>query len=252
MSGLQLLRAYTALKRDGDAVQIALDLTRLHPDDPEILYHAGRLFGNFAYLNMEKLTAVAPKSVWRLLAAGEALESQGNFELAAVRYREVIAQAPERPGIHFRLGRALLKQDQAPQAAEEFERELSVDPTNGNAAYELAEIHRKAGPAEKARRYFELALKHDPDFEDALIGLAKVLAAEGRHDAALPHLRKAIALNPANEVSHYQLARAHRALGNAAEERKELAEFQRLRALARVQENLLRGLVTRQQTDDER
>src|SRR5688572_193186 len=56
LSGLQLLRAHTGLQQDAEAVEVALQLTRLHPDDPEILYHCGRLFGNFAYLQTMKLS----------------------------------------------------------------------------------------------------------------------------------------------------------------------------------------------------
>src|SRR5579859_7117144 len=63
--GLHLERVYTGLGRDGDAVGVALELTRLYPKDPEVLYQTGRLCGNFAYLAMQKLADVAPDSVWR-------------------------------------------------------------------------------------------------------------------------------------------------------------------------------------------
>ena len=78
MAGLHLQRTYTGLGRDRDAVDVALRLSRLHPDDPEVLYHSGRLFANFAYLQTMRLAAVAPESVWLHLAAGEANESQGS------------------------------------------------------------------------------------------------------------------------------------------------------------------------------
>jgi tetratricopeptide (TPR) repeat protein len=50
MCGLQLMRAYTGLQRDSEAVNVALELNRVYPDDPEILYHTGRVYGNFAFL----------------------------------------------------------------------------------------------------------------------------------------------------------------------------------------------------------
>ena len=53
--GLQLERAYTGLQRDEKAVEVALELNRLYPDDPEILYHSERIFGNFAYLSVKRL-----------------------------------------------------------------------------------------------------------------------------------------------------------------------------------------------------
>src|ERR1043165_1371969 len=72
MCGLQLLSTYTGLRRDNKAVEVALELNRLYPDDPEVLYHTGKIFGNFAFLSMQKLAQVAPASVWRHQAEAEA------------------------------------------------------------------------------------------------------------------------------------------------------------------------------------
>jgi len=76
--GLHLERAYTGLQRDGDAVEVAVELSRLYPKDPEVLYQTGRLSGNFAYLAMQKLATVAPDSIWRLQASAELFETQGH------------------------------------------------------------------------------------------------------------------------------------------------------------------------------
>jgi len=99
MCGLQLERAYTGLRRDSKAVEVALELNRLYPDDPEVLYHTGRLFGNFAYLTTKKLQEVAPTSVWLRLTAGDIYESQEHYDLAISEYRSVLALDPHRPGI---------------------------------------------------------------------------------------------------------------------------------------------------------
>ena len=241
LGGLQLQRAYTGLEQDDKAVEVALELTRLYANDPEVLYHSGRLFSNYAYLITIKLARVAPASSWTHQAAGEANESLGLYDGAIREYREVLAQEPRRPGIHFRIGRTLLARAQATgdgapaaasraEAVKEFEQELALDPTNATAAYELGEIHRRAGNLDEARRFFEAAVEHYPDFEQARVGLGRALLAAGRPELALVHLRKAIGLNPENEVSYYQLSLVHRSLGNAAEQREALARFQALRA----------------------
>jgi tetratricopeptide (TPR) repeat protein len=235
--GLHLQRTYTDLDRDADAVAVALDLSRSYPDDPEVLYHTGRLFGNFAYLQTTKLARVAPDSPWLHQAAGEANESQGLLDQAIAEYRQVLVKAPERPGVHFRIGRVLLARaaqgngDVAAEAeaAGEFEHELRIDPTNANAAYELGELQRKAGRLEAAIPYFERAVAAYPEFEEALVGLGRALVALGRPALALPSLQRAVALNPRNEVAFYQLAQTHRALGQRAEQQAALAAFTRLR-----------------------
>jgi tetratricopeptide (TPR) repeat protein len=251
--GLELVRAYTGLQRDTRAVEVALELNRLYPDDPEVLFQTGKIYGNFAYLTMHKLAQVAPDSVWRHEAAAEAFESEGSSEFAIPEYQKVLALDPHRPGIHYRLGRTLLARSEKTkspediaEAAKEFELELEQEPRNANAAYELAEIHRNAGEAEEARKYFEMALKYYPNFEEAHLGLASLLMLEHKPDLALPHLQKAIALNPDNQVSWYRLVQAERALHNVPEEQKALREFQRLRK-QEASEQAARGLFAPQE-----
>ena len=260
MCGLLLARAYNGLQRDSKAVEVGLQLNRLYPDDPEVLYQTGKVYGNFAYLTMHKLAQVAPDSVWRHEAAAEAFESEGASESAIPEYREVLALDPHRPGIHYRLGRTLLARSEKTKSAEdvaaaakEFELELEQEPGNANAAYELAEIHRNTGEIEEARKFFEMALKYYPNFEEAHLGLASVLLFEHKPELALPHLRKAIALNPENQVSWYRLLQVERALGNVPEQQKALREFQRLRRQEASQQ-AARGLfapqeVTKQKLD---
>jgi tetratricopeptide (TPR) repeat protein len=254
MCGLQLMRVYTGLHRDGDAVSVALDLTRLYPDDPEILYHTARIFGNYAFLTLHKLQEVAPSSVWRHQAAAEAFESQGSANQALGEYREVLKLDPDRPKIHYRMGRTLLarwQQNHAPEdraeAASEFAKELQTDPQDANAMYELAELHRQQHELDQAQQLFESALKQYPDFQEAQVGLAAVLMAKQKPALALPHLQRAVALNAEDEVAWYRLSQAERALGNAEEQRKALAEFQRLHnQLAQEKGTNVPGEVTKQ------
>jgi predicted Zn-dependent protease len=237
MCGLQLERSYTGLQRDGEAVQVALDLQRLFPDDPEILYHNEKIYGNFAFQTIQQLVRTAPNSMWRHQAAAEAYESQENYTLALYEYKEVLNQDPHRPGIHYRIGRTLLaREDQthlpadAVDATKEFEQELQVDPSNANAAYELADIYRKSHQIDKAGEFFELALKRYPDFEDAHVGLAAVMITQDKPTLAIAHLKQAVALRPSDEVAWYRLAQADRLAGDNTGQKTAMAEFQRLRS----------------------
>jgi tetratricopeptide (TPR) repeat protein len=235
--GLQLTRTYTDLSRDSKAVETALELNRLYPDDPEVLYNTGKIYGNSAFLTMQKLGQVAPNSLWRHLAAAEADEAQGATDAAVGEYREVLKIDPSHPNIHFRIGRTLLARAEGKvagsdlaEATAEFEQELQLDPRNANSAYELAEIHRKAGQLDEAQRYFEMAVASYPDFEEAHVGLAATLMAQQKPDLALPHLEKAVELNPDDSVAWYRLAQVERSLGREAEQRKAITEFQRIRS----------------------
>lgn len=239
MAGLHLQRVYTGLGRDLDAVEVAVGLTRLYPDDPEVLYHSGRLLANLAYQQTMHLAAVAPASTWLYLAAGEANESQSFYDAALREYRQVLAGAPRRPGVHFRIGRVLVQRaakegsaDDLLEARQAFREELAVDPTNANAAYELGELHRQAGDHEIARSLFAQAVAADPAFEHALVGLGRILIAVGRPSEAIPPLKSAVTANPASAVAHYQLAQAYGAVGNVLEQERALAEFDRAQTQA--------------------
>jgi tetratricopeptide (TPR) repeat protein len=243
MCGLQLMRTYTGLQRDKDAVTAALELNKLYPDDPEILYHTGRIYGNYAFLTLHKLEEVAPTSIWRHQAAGEAFESEGSTDSAIREYHEVLKLDPRRPKIHYRIGRTLLTRWQLTrnpeaqtQAEQEFEQELQLDPGNANAIYELAEMHRQHNELDQARQLFETALQYYPDFQEAHVGLAAVLMAQRKLDLALPHLQKAVTLNADDEVAWYRLVLVDRQLGKVDEQNKALAQVQRLRNQIGLQE----------------
>ena len=101
--GLELLRVYSNLGRDADAVETSLTLNKAYPNDPEVLYHTGRVYGSYAYTVMEKLHDTAPGSIWMLQAQGEANESQRNWDAAIVAFNHVLAidAEPARHSLSF-------------------------------------------------------------------------------------------------------------------------------------------------------
>ena len=235
LCGLQLLRAYTNLGQDSDAVRTALELNKIYPRDPEILYHTGRIYGNYTYMTMEELQNVAPNSVWMLQARGEANESQKNYDAAIDSFNHVLSLEPSRPGIHYRIGRVYLArftENQDPKdrdaAVQQFSSELEVNPRNGNALYELADIAAQSGDQQKAREGFEAVLRQFPDFEEALVGLGGILLDGKSPQAAVPPLRRATSIRSDDEVAWYRLAKAERAAGHPEEQQKALAAFRKL------------------------
>jgi tetratricopeptide (TPR) repeat protein len=236
MCGLQLLRAYTGLNRDSDAVETALALNKFYPKDPEVLYHTGRIYGNIAYVVMERLHDEDPGSVWMLQAQGEANESEKNYDAAIVAFNHVLAIDPSRTAIHYRLGRVYLKRFQDQQkpedrdaAVREFTAELAVDPADGNAAYELGTLAHDKGDLDEARKDYEQVVARFPDFEEALVGLAGVLLETQNAKEAAPLLEHATQLRPEDQVAWYRLALAQRSLGDRQASQTAMARYQELR-----------------------
>lgn len=237
MCGLQLLRTYTGLGRDSDAVETALALNKAYPNDPEVLYHTGRIYGNFAYIVMEKLHDQAPNSIWMLQAQGEANESQKDYDAAIIAFNHVLALDPHRPGIHYRLGRVYVarwRESQKPEdresARKEFQAEMENDPGNGNAAYELAKMAADDNNLDEARKQFEALIARFPDFEEALVGLGGVYLQSQAAAQAVTPLQRATKLDANDEVAWYRLAQAERAAGNRDAAQKALETFRSLHA----------------------
>lgn len=258
MCGLQLLRAYTGLRRDSDAVETALALNRLYPDDPEVLYHTGRIYGNFAYMVMEKLHDTAPDSIWMLQAKGEANESASNYDAALSAFQQVLEKDPHRPGIHYRMGRVLLSRFRAQQkpedrvaAAREFDAELAIDSDNGNANYELGVMAAEDGKLEEARKRFEDVTARFPDFEEALVALGGCYMQLSQPRQAMPPLERATKIRPNDDVAWYRLARAERALREDVAAAKSMAEFRKIHAEVMVGQQIpnLADKVTPQKLD---
>jgi tetratricopeptide (TPR) repeat protein len=235
MCGLQLLRVYAALQRDSDAVGTALALNRYYPDDPEVLYHTGRVYGNQAYVVMMRLHDKAPNSIWMLQAQGEANESENNYDAALAAFKNVLELDPRRPGVHYRMGRIYLsrfrdlsKGEDKEAAATEFEEELKVDPDDGNARYELGVIADQDGNLEVARQQFEQVLLRYPEFEEALVALGGCYLEMSKPSEALPPLERASKLSPDDEVVWYRLSRAQRATGDMEAANTSMATFRKI------------------------
>jgi tetratricopeptide (TPR) repeat protein len=240
MCGLQLLRTYTGLGRDADAVTTGLALNKLYPQDPEILYQTGRIYGNYTFITMQRLHDDAPDSIWMLQAQGEAYESQKDYDGAIAAFQRVLNVDPHRPGIHYRMGRVYLRRFEASHEAkdreaaqEQFRAELNGDPGNGNAAYELAQIEYDLGNLEQAGQGFASVVTRHSEFEQAYVGLGGVLLESQKAADAIAPLKRAIELDPNDEVAWYRLARALRQSGQSGDaEKKAMAEFQRLHAIS--------------------
>jgi tetratricopeptide (TPR) repeat protein len=238
-AGLELTTVYTHLEMDRRAAETALELRDLYKNDPEVLYNAGKILGNSAYLTMQSLFHGSGNSVWAQLAEAEAHESQGQFADAIKSYRSVLALDPHHVSIHYRMGRTYLAQwesshvfEDIAAAEEEFAKEIEGDPGNANAAYELAGLRWKDGNEAAAEQLYESAIRGYPDFEEAEVGLGGVLLDEQKPSLAAPHLQRATVLRPDDEVAWYRLAQAERLLGDLQAQKQALTAFQKLHALS--------------------
>ena len=232
--GLELQRSYLGLEKYAEAARVTAELHLSHPEDPEVLYHANRTYGELALHAVQQLTQVAPDSVWGHQAMGESYFSRQFYDLAITEYEKALAREPDRPGLHFRLGQAMAARAEDPSLAEDaldqFQQELAVNPNHASAAYQAGEIYRQKSQPGQALPYLEKAVELRPGFEEARLALGRALIELERPKEAKLHLEEAVGLNGENPASRYLLARAYRQLGDKENQREQLREYRRLQA----------------------
>jgi predicted Zn-dependent protease len=212
---------------DTAAVLTALALLqRDFPDDPEVLYTAARIFAQFSDRAAQELARRFPNSpqVGRMNA--EALESKQMWKEAIEAYRNILAQYPKVPGIHYRIATILLDTSSTAEAAaeakKELEVELQINPDNASAVFVLGEVARRAGSWDEAVRLFTRAAQLDAGFMEAYFSLGVSLNASGKYADAIAPLERYAKGVPDDPAGHYQLAIAYSRTGNKAAADREL------------------------------
>ena len=116
------------------------------------------------------------------------------------------------------------------EARKQFELELALNPNDGVSEYQLGEILWLGNKPDDALKHFSRAVELSPGFTNALIAAGKAWTAQDLPERAVTFLRKAVAIEPENEVAHYRLAQAYLKMGQKQQADEELAQFRKLRA----------------------
>jgi len=228
--GLSLERCALAAGKEAEADQVAQKLLATYPDDPDVLFAAGQLYGRLSSETYLKLMKVAPNSARTYQVMASVAASDGNWKGAIDAYRHALKLEPTLQGAHLQIAVLMLTHSQESdawrQALTELNEELKVDPTSAQAEYEMGEVYRKHAQLEPAVAAFRRALQLDPGAVPARLGLAKALRQLDRKREALE------ALEPARDSDdpgvHFLLAQLYRDLGRAAEAQDEEVKFKKL------------------------
>lgn len=190
---------------------------KFDPPDPYSLYYLGRI--RLEANQRQKALDLFEKS----LAAGEVLDVRQRIASAylslgrtndAVKFLQASVRArPDNGGLHYLLGRAYKEQKQSKKALEEFAAAARWKEKTSKQMQSLAAL-REAIAAKDATQLAVLPKQLiETNDIDILIAAATTLGDAGLHEQALPLLTKIIKLQPKLPEAHYNLARAHLALG---------------------------------------
>jgi tetratricopeptide (TPR) repeat protein len=231
--GLSLERCAAEAGKEMKAAEVTQKLLAAFPDDPDVLFMAGQLYGRLSSEINLKLMKVAPNSPQTYQVMASVAAGDGNWQGAIDAYRKALHLESGLQGAHLQIAVLMLMHSPDPnawhQALAELQEELKIDPTNAEAQYEIGEAYRKHEQLEPALAAFHKALDLDPSSVQARLGLAKALRQLGRRPEALAALEPARESAPDDPDVHFVLAQIYRDLGQAAEAQKEMAAFERLR-----------------------
>jgi tetratricopeptide (TPR) repeat protein len=231
--GLSLERCWIDAGNQMEADALAQKLLAAYPDDPDVLYTAGELYGRLSSEIDLRLMQVAPNSPRTYQLMGSAAAADGNWKGAIDAYRKALHLEPNLQGAHLQIAILMLTHSPDPgawkEALAELNNELKVDPTSAQAEYEIGEVYRKHDQPEPALAAFRRSLKLDPNAVPTRLGMAKTLRQLDRKPEALAALEPAEKRAPDDPEVHFLLAQLYRDLGRTAEAREETAAFERSR-----------------------
>jgi superkiller protein 3 len=190
--------------------------------------------GEEAVRRARALVAAAPKDPDASFTLGLALSEQDVAE-AITSFTRALELEPRHALARYNLALVLKRADRQDEAIQMLMRAIDTDP-RAEAYYTLGVIHWQLGDLDRATRALGAAIAAEPRYADAHYTLGAVLADRRQWSGAAESLRRAIGLRPDLAAAHYTLARVLQQSGDAAGGRAELAEGERLRRGAELEQ----------------
>lgn len=145
----------------------------------------------------------------RAQIAGLAESEQGHLTAAEAQFRRAIALDPKFTAAHYFLARLLYTRNRFDEAIQESKNTISLSPDFVRAYENLGLCYEGKDDPKQAEQWYREAVRRNADraskTEWPLLDFATLLIREDRIEEARPYLDQALAVNPANPQSHFQM-----------------------------------------------
>jgi cytochrome c-type biogenesis protein CcmH/NrfG len=237
-AGDALIDSYTATSELDKAARVVSVLLDAHPTDTRLLMMSYRLYSDLASNAMLTMALVAPHSAEMHQIMARELARHGDEQAAIVNYHEAIQANPKLPGLYFELGSLLYDSSEEKlqsEAEAQFQAALAANPNDEKSQLMLGKIAERKGDLKAALAADSRAVQMQPDDPEACTELAKILLAtdsgKDQSEKARALLNHAISIDPLNYTAHYRLVSLDRAEGKSEDARRELADYQKYKAM---------------------
>jgi tetratricopeptide (TPR) repeat protein len=209
------------------AQEILMRVARRVLNNPEMMFSAGLPSLRMPVLptdvpaSQRDVVTMAGKAFWDL-ATRPPEEAESDFKTLLIKY-------PDFPNVHYFYGTYLAARHPE-QCAHEFLQELRVSPDSVPARVELTLRYLLDGKSDEALKLARQAVALSPNSVGAQLALAKTLKEQGDTEGAVGPYLEAKRLDPVSPKIRLYLVNVYRALGRIEEMRREMAEYDRLKA----------------------
>ena len=159
---------------------------------------------------------------------GDWLMRKQDYQKAVPAFRKALEMDPDSTGTRFLLAKSLMATQDYDAAIPQLENVVAKIPNAVDVHSFLELAYARTNRFSEAIRECHTVLQYDPEDHGSYLILGKSLAMTGDPEGGVAALKKAVALQPGNPISHVWLAEVYEQLGQKADADRERAEVKRL------------------------
>jgi tetratricopeptide (TPR) repeat protein len=160
-----------------------------------------------ALLAYQHSLTLAPTNVESQIGQALALFHSGKREAGIAAGRQAKTNAPHSAAPHIALGSMLQEQGRLEEAETELKAAITIAPDNLQARQQLASLFLQTGNSPRSIALFKQVLESMPSNATAHAGLSLALELQGDYAGAENEARKALDLNPKQQLAQVTLDR---------------------------------------------
>lgn len=228
-------RSFRAAFLSGNTLAASAQLTPLireRPSDSGRAFVVGEILHRLALGFFERLETQYSDSEPAMVLAAENYSAIGDQTKAIEIYQSLLRNDGPSPDILRDLAKVYWKQHQWDETLPLLQQLAKLDPYDATIFINLGRIYSYQQNLNEAEENFHIAARIQPDMYEAHLGLGEILERAGQMKGAITELKVAERVQPANPRPHYLLAQLYRKVGEKSLASEEMANFQRLQALA--------------------
>ena len=170
--------------------------------------------GESAISSFEKAIALDFLFLKAYAAIGDIHMAEGRYQQALGQFRKASRVDPSDLGVQISLGTSYLKLNRWDKAKKSFRKALALGPGSSEALAGLCETYVNSDEKDKALELIDHVRDQTADKVDLYNRVGIVYRKKGDYDRAIESYRRAIAIDPENEVLRFNVAKAYLVQGD--------------------------------------